>query len=211
MARGGCGSPTCADPHCKVRRGYCHRDDCERPAAIANQTKQRDRHIADEATLYCSPRCATLDRNRGDAYRESKRELETAGYGYNTGSVEKILGRSKPVICKRAKELNVGRHIVGSDGQRGPLRFRKKDIDKLKDELRRWDHLTSRAPDLGEYGRNAPVIARQHGKRVGRRPSYTDDEAEFVRQLGRKDLSLRQIANKSGLSKDQVRRVLGRH
>jgi transcriptional regulator with XRE-family HTH domain len=209
VPRGGCGSPTCSDPRCKVRSGRCHRDKCDRPAAIATETRERHRHVVDEPTLYCTQRCAVLARNRGDAYRESQRELTKAGYVLTARNAERLLGRSKPVICKWAKALELGRQLRGDDGQLGPLRFCKDDIDRLQDALQPWDHLSPRERDLGEWGRVAPVLAEQRGTHTGRKRSYSEDEAERVHQLRSAGKTLTQIELSSGLSRDQVRRILG--
>jgi hypothetical protein len=208
MPRGGCGSPTCPDPRCKIRPGRCHRDDCDRPAALATETRERNRHVYGEPTRYCTQRCAVLDRNRGETYRESKRELEAAGYVLTTRNAEKILGRSKPVICKWAKALRVGRQLRGDDGQLGPLRFCKEDIDRLRAALQPWNHLSPREPDIGEYGRLARELAKQHGNRLGRKRGYTVGQADEVRQLRYDGKTLTQIENKTRLSRMKVRRIL---
>jgi transcriptional regulator with XRE-family HTH domain len=208
MPRGGCGSPTCPDPRCMVRSGRCHRDECDRPAAVATETRERDRHVVGEPTLYCTPKCARLDRNRGDAYRESKRELKAARYVLTTRNAQKMLGRSKPVICKWAKALGIGRHLRGDDGQPGPLRFRPEDIRTLREELRRWDHLTSREPDPGEWGRVAPVLAELHGERPGRKRKYSDEQEALVRRLRLEGLSYGRIVMKTEIPLQQVRRIL---
>jgi hypothetical protein len=112
------------------------------------------------------------------------------------------------VICKWAKKLEIGRQLGGPEGQYGPLRFRREDVTRLTEELRRWDHLSPREPDNGEWGRLASLLAKQRGKRTGRKPAYADDEAELVRRLRSDDCSLGQIEVKTGLSRDQVRRIL---
>jgi hypothetical protein len=151
-----------------------------------------------------------LDRNRGEVYRESKRELEAAGYLIHTRHVEKLVGRSKATICRRAKALNIGRHLRGPGGERGPLRFRKEDIDALSEELKCWDHLSWREPDPGQWGRLAPVLAKHHGKRTGRKPSHTEDEADVVLELRHGGASYGQIQVKTGLKRGQIRRIVAK-
>jgi transcriptional regulator with XRE-family HTH domain len=209
MPRGRCGSPTCVDPRCEVRPGYCHRDGCERRATVAEDTRQRNRYAAGSPTLYCTQQCAVLDRNSGDLYRESKRELEAAGYVISTQRAEKILGRSKPVVCRWAKALGLGRQLRGRGGHQGPLRFRVEDIRTLRAELKRFDHLTPRVPNpRGEYGRLAATLAKQNGNRVGRATSYSEEHAGLVRQLDHDGCTLGQIVFRTGLPLGQVRRIL---
>jgi hypothetical protein len=203
---GGCGSPTCGDPDCRLGPGACHRPGCPKTAAIAVDTCSNRRWVRGYPTRYCSSACSALDNQPHEKLKLELERLRAEDF-YDVETVAAELDRAPQTVLRHVHLLGLGQWGAGF----GQVLLSREDRELLRERIienpwrstwtdRRlraiWQH--HRHDDTSRYGA------------LGGRPSsaVTDAQRTEIEQLAAQGWGRRAIANRLLISERAIRNVL---